>query len=148
MSHTKHHTSHKKQNKRKKIRRYILLISVVLLLAAYLVLPGFLPLSAIFVEDYSVSDDGSAITLTVANASSMGFVRTLHAKEDSGTLNLTPIAAFGSINGRILACNTFTFPLSEDTTIIAFYRGKDCFETTLLQDETGAWVRKQAPQLE
>lgn len=119
-----------------------LLIVVTLLLAAYMVLPGFLPVSSIFIQDYELSGDGTSINLTVENASSMGYVRVLREDQHGGKLYLTPMAAFGGLNGRIGARNTYTFSLHPDTEIIALYKGSNVFQEALVKDEDGEWVRK------
>ena len=126
----------------KNFSKYALLILVVLLLAAYMILPGFLPVSSIYIHDYALSDDGTQITLLVGNASSMGYIRALRDDQHGGKLYLTPVAAFGGINGKIGAKNTYVFDLDADTEIIALYKAKNAYQEALIKDENGEWVRK------
>lgn len=108
----------------------------------FVVSSGLIKNTSVFIEDYTVAEDGSSITLQVGVSSSMGYIRkvAIHQQED-GKLYLDCYAAFGGPNGRIGAKNTYTLPLKEDTSIIALYRGSNCYETVLQKGPDGSFVR-------
>lgn len=112
------------------------------LCAVYFVGSGFIKNASAFIEDYTVSADGSAITIKVGVSSSMRYIRnvTVH-QQFGGKLYLDCYSAYGGLNGHIGAQDTFTFPLDDDTAIIAIYRNTNCYEEVLLKDESGSWQR-------
>lgn len=60
----------------------------------------------IMLTDYSISEDGNIITINVAVASSMGYVRTLSIKQDVDNKYITFYQTYG-INSSIGAKNKF-----------------------------------------
>ena len=116
--------------------------AVLVLLLVYFVGSGFLKNSSAFIEDYSVSPDGKTITVNVGVSSSMGYIRTVSVHQQTGgKLYLDCYSAFGGLNGSIGAKDTFTFPLHEDTSLIAIYRNANCYEEVLRKGEDGVWQR-------
>ena len=64
----------------------------------------------VFINDYTVSSDGKKITINVGVSASMGFVREVKVhQQQGGKLYLDCYSAFGGLNGRIGAKDTFTF---------------------------------------
>jgi len=112
--------------------------SALLLVLAYLILPGFMKKTDAYVDQFTVSPDGSAITLRVGVGGSVGTVRKLAVhQQQGGKLYLNAMAGFGGINGAIGAKNEFTIALDPETKIIALYRGPDCYETILEKTAEG-----------
>lgn len=110
--------------------------------AIYFFGTGFMRNTSVYVEDYTVSDDGTEITITFFDASSMGYIRRVSVhQQDGGKLYLDCYAAFGGLNGKIGARNTFTLPLDRDTEIIAVYRAPGCYAQLLVKDTDGIWHR-------
>lgn len=66
------------------------------------------------------------------------------SQQMGGKLYIDCYAAFGGINGRIGAKNSFTLPLDADTTIIGIYRNTNCYEEILHKDADGNWQRTKA----
>ncbi|MBQ9262882.1 MAG: hypothetical protein IJ189_01570 [Clostridia bacterium] len=120
-----------------------LIIGIIIVLAlVYFWGPGFTKNTAASIIDYSVSKDGKAITIKFGVASSTGFIRDAKiSQQHGGKLYLDCYSAFGGINGSIGAEDTFTFPLNEETSIIAVYRNKDAYEEVLVKAEDGTWQR-------
>lgn len=117
-----------------------LVIIIILLAAAYMILPGFTKVGSAYIADYTVSADGTSITLTVGVGSSMGFIRDVAIHQQyGGRMYLDCYAAFGGLNGHWGAEQVYTLPLSADTTVIALYRAADCYQTVLEKNDDGTW---------
>lgn len=120
-----------------------LLIVLLVLLGLYLTYflgIGFMKTGSVYVADYSVSEDGSEITLDVGVSVSAGYVR----KADSssrmdGRMYVDFYRAFGSINGDIGAKSRFVLLLDDDINEIVIYRNESCYEALLIKDEDGIW---------
>lgn len=127
-------------------KRFAILLGILLaLFVIYFFGSGFVKNTSCFVEDFAVSDDGARITLRMGVASSMGYLRNVAVhQQQGGRLYLTCYSAFGGLNGSVGARDTFTFPLDEDTAVIALYRNENCYEPVLLKGEDGAWRRADA----
>lgn len=115
---------------------------VLLLLIAYFVGSGFLRNTSAVIDDYAVSADGTEITLRAAAASSVGYLRDVAVhQQQGGKLYLDCYGAFGGVNGKLGAKNSFTVPLERDTAVIAVYRGSGCYQEVLKKTEDGTWQR-------
>lgn len=117
-----------------------ILFSTVFIFAVYFIGSGFIKASPVSVCDFSVSDDGSEITLHLFVSSSAGFIRkvAVHQQHD-GKLYLDCYSAFGGFNGSIGAKSVYTLPLSEDTDTIAICQNNDCYKVVLQKDDSGNW---------
>lgn len=127
----------------KKLSRIILiaLAVIVVLLAAYLVAPGFAKMGNVYITDFRVSEDGSEMTVTVGVSSSIGYVRKVSEhRQQGGKLYLDCYSAFGGINGSWGAKNEYNIQLDDDTEMIAIYRSPNCYDPVLLKGEDGVWV--------
>ncbi len=126
---------------KKKIK--ILMISIFIavgILISYFLASGFRKQGSVYVYDFTVSQDGQTITLDVGVSSSIGYIRKLDVKEQQGgKLYLDCYAAFGGINGKFGAKTSYTLPLDNETSMIAIYRGTDCYETVLEKNKEGVW---------
>lgn len=121
------------------------IIVAVVLCGGYFIGSGFLKNGSVYVKEYSVSGDGREITLDIDTAASVGYIRKMAVSQQmGGKLYIDCYAAFGGINGRIGAKNSFTLPLDEDTTMIGIYRNKNAYQEVLHKDEDGIWRRTQA----
>ena len=131
----------KKTNDTKKVL-LCAVATAVLLFGVYMILPGFTRLTSVYISDYSLSDDGSEMTINVSVTSSVGFVRKVAVhQQESGKLCLDCYAAFGGINGSIGAKSEHTVKLDKDTEVIALYKNNNCYEEVLRKDENGNWQR-------
>lgn len=127
---------------KKKILLTLMIIAALLLI--YLLGSGFTKNSSVYIDDYTVSEDGSEITMDIGVASSAGYIRdaAVH-QQQGGRLYIDCYSAFGGFNGSIGAKTSFTLPLDEDTTTIAIYRSANSYEEVLWKDTNGIWQRKQ-----
>ncbi len=125
-----------------KKRAFKVLLIILVLFLTYFIGTGFMKNTSAYISDFSVSEDGSEITMNVDVSSSMGYIRevSIHQQE-GGKLYIDCYSAFGGLNGSIGAKSVFTLPLNEDTTIIAIYRNPNCYEEILKKDDTDVWHR-------
>jgi len=123
----------------------VIIISVLVIIAiigTYYIGSGFVKESAAYIENYTVSADGSEMTIDVGVAASMGYIRKVSVhQQDGGKLYLDCYSAFGGLNGSWGAKSTYTIPLDENTTTIALYRNTNCYEVVLEKDSDGVWQR-------
>jgi len=118
----------------------IVLAIIVALTALYIITPGFSKQGNVYIADFSASEDGTEMTITIGVSSSIGYVRNIAAhQQQGGKLYLDCYSAFGGINGSLGAKNEYTVQLREDTETIAVYRSDNCYDTVLEKDENGKW---------
>lgn len=120
----------------------IVLTIVVALAGLYVIAPGFTKQGNAYIVDYSVSEDGREMTITIGVSTSIGYVRkVLEHQQHGGKLYLDCYSAFGGINGSWGAKNKYTIQIEEDTKMIAIYRSTDCYDAVLEKDANGEWQR-------
>ena len=126
---------------KKKIVAAIVIIFV--LIAAFLVSTGFHKRTDVVLANYSVSEDGTEITLNVGVPTSMGYIRGY--KNNGGGVKphyLTFYSPCGGWNSSIGAKNTFILELTKEDTEIYFNRAVKGYELVLVKDEeTGEWIK-------
>lgn len=124
---------------------WMFLLSAVLLGCMVFIGSGFNPRSDVYLADYSVSDDGTQITMQVGVASSMGYTRSFRSEQGGFNEYLTFYSAFGGLNSKLGARNTFVLeidPVNCDE--IYFYHGGGGYRLVLQKEPlTGQWVRPQ-----
>ena len=125
-------------------KKNIAIISViVILIMAFMVGTGFQKRTDVVLFDYSISEDGTAINLSVQVSSSMGYIRGF--KNNGGGVKphyLTFYSTFGGLNSSFGTVNSFVLELEEDDTEIYFNRPGGGYELVLVKDEeTGEWIR-------
>jgi hypothetical protein len=93
----------------------------------------------IMLMDYSVSENGDLMTINVAVASSMGYVRTLSEKQEGDSKYITFYQTYG-LNSSIGANNKFEIKLNPSCKAIYFYRGDRGYDLMLQKNsETNEW---------
>jgi len=117
-------------------------MTVAVIMAMYILLPGLMKRGDVVITDFSVSESGTEMLLSVGMTSSAGYVRRIDAQQQhAGRLYLDGYAAFGGINGSLGAKERFVVPIDKNTTMIAIYRAPDCYEPILEKDGDGEWRR-------
>lgn len=105
---------------------------------------GFIKIGSVYIGEYSISSDGTEITMNVGVGSSAGFVRKIAVyQQQDGKLYLNFYSAFGGFNGSVGSKSEYTIPLNDDTEMIAIYRSSDCYEEVLRKDSNGDWQSVQ-----
>ena len=119
------------------------IIIVITLITIFLIGTGFSKRTDVELFDYSVAEDGTAITLGVQVSSSMGYVRGF--KDNGGGVKphyLTFYSTFGGLNSSFGTVNAFVLELDPDDTEIYFNRPDNGYELVLIKEEaTGEWIR-------
>ena len=124
-----------------KNRKVIFVVMIVILTAAM----GFLCLGGrrddVMIEDFSVSADGSEMTLKAGIAGSAGYLRKVKVRYDDEykTVLVDFYSTFG-INNPVGAEDTFVIPLKPDSENILFNRGNDYY-AALAKDTDGRWYK-------
>ena len=124
-----------------KNRKVIFVVMIVILTAAM----GFLCLGGrrddVMIEDFSVSADGSEMTLKAGIAGSAGYLRKAKVRYDNEykTVLVDFYSTFG-INNPVGAEDTFVIPLKPDSENIFFNRGNDYY-AALAKDADGRWYK-------
>lgn len=124
-----------------KNRKVIFVVMIVILTAAM----GFLCLGGrrddVMIEDFSVSADGSEMTLKAGIAGSAGYLRKAKVRYDDEykTVLVDFYSTFG-INNPVGAEDTFVIPLKPDSENILFNRG-DNYYAALAKDADGRWYK-------
>lgn len=107
----------------------------------YLVGTGFMNQTSVVLTDYSESEDGTEITLHVAVASSMGYIRDY--KDEGGGVKphyLKFYSTFGGLNSSFGSENSFALDIAPDDSEIYFYQGDGGYTLVLKKNEhTGVW---------
>ena len=92
----------------------------------------------VYIESFTLSEDGQTMTIRVAVGVSVGYTRSVTVKDEGSTLRLVFHPAYGFINGKIGAKNTFDIPLKP-------YQDKIYISPSghgLLRNEQGTWQRQ------
>ena len=124
-----------------KNRKVIFVVMIVILTAAM----GFLCLGGkrddVMIEDFSVSADGSEMTLKAGIAGSAGYLRKAKVRYDDEykTVLVDFYSTFG-INNPVGAEDTFVIPLKPDSENIFFNRGNDYY-AAFAKGEDGQWYK-------
>lgn len=125
----------------------LILISVIaviaILTASFFVGTGFIERTDVILTDYSVSEDGTQITLNASVSSSMGYIRGF--KNNGGGVKphyLTFYSTFGGLNSKLGAKNEFVLEVNEGDSEIYFNRAGGGYELVLQKNtETGEWEK-------
>lgn len=138
-------TFKKKWTKRNRIMigTTVIVTALIVLLGYYFIGTGFLTRNDVVLLDYSVSEDGTGITLQTSIFSSMGYTRGF--KDSGGGVKphyLTFYSTFGGLNSSFGAKHEFELELDKTDTEIWFNRADGGYELVLQKnEETGEWVR-------
>lgn len=129
--------------KNKKLILISVIAVIVILTASFFVGTGFIERTNVILTDYSVSEDGTQITLNASVSSSMGYIRGF--KNNGGGVKphyLTFYSTFGGLNSKLGAKNEFVLEVNKDDSEIYFNRAGGGYELVLQKNtETGEWEK-------
>lgn len=98
----------------------------------------FAVMDFIYIEDFALSPNGQTMTVRVAVGVSVGYTRSMTVTQEGNAVKLTFHPAYGFINGKIGAKNTFDLPLKPyQDKIYIFPSGHG-----LIRNEQGQWERQ------
>lgn len=133
----------RKGRDRMKKKIFLTIAVVVVLMLLMFICTGFRKRTDVVLFDYSVSEDGSTISLEIQVASSMGYIRGF--KDKGGGVKphyLTFYSTFGGLNSSFGSINEIELELSRDNTEIYFNRPGGGYELVLMKDiATDEWMR-------
>ena len=116
---------------------------ILVLITVFLIGTGFQKSSFVAMVDYSLSDDGKALTFTTMVGTSMGYTRGYRDDPGENSHFLTFYATFGGLNSRLGAQHEFVLELDENDTEIYFNRVSN-YQLVLQKNPlTGQWERPQ-----
>ena len=115
--------------------------AVLVLAIAFFVGSGVTKRTDVVLTDYSLSEDGTEITLRTSVSSSTGYIRGF--RDDGGGVKphyLTFYSTFGGPNSRFGSQNEFVLEVAGEDTEIYFNRAGGGYELILQKNvETGLW---------
>lgn len=116
----------------------VTVLSIIIVIVLLLLSTGG-KIAGVFLNDYSLSEDGNVITLKVGVASSMGYVRTMKERQDGNKKYITFYSTYG-LNSKCGSSNEFQIDLEPSINELYFYRGDDGFVLILQKkEETKDW---------
>ena len=133
----------RKGRDRMKKKIFLTIAVIVVLMLLMFICTGFRKRTDVVLFGYSVSEDGSEISLEIQVSSSMGYIRGF--KDKGGGVKphyLTFYSTFGGLNSSFGSINEIELELSRDNTEIYFNRPGGGYELVLMKDiATDEWIR-------
>ena len=133
----------RKGRDRMKKKIFLTIAVIVVLMLLMFICTGFRKRTDVVLFDYSVSENGSEISLEIQVSSSMGYIRGF--KDKGGGVKphyLTFYSTFGGLNSSFGSINEIELELSRDNTEIYFNRPGGGYELVLMKDiATDEWIR-------
>ena len=133
----------RKGRDRMKKKIFLTIAVIVVLMLLMFICAGFRKRTDVVLFDYSVSEDGSEISLEIQVSSSMGYIRGFKDKRGGVKPHyLTFYSTFGGLNSSFGSINEIELELSRDNTEIYFNRPGGGYELVLMKDiATDEWIR-------
>ena len=103
--------------------KYPMLLTVLIVIALAIVVgSGFDTRGDVILDSFREAEDGGAVTVEIAVASPMGYVRSAYEKQTDEGLFVKFYSAFGGYNGTLGARDSFELTTPDDCCAIYFYR--------------------------
>lgn len=119
-----------------------LLSTIIVLGGIYFAGSGFIVRNDVYLTDFSVSEDGSEMTLYVGVTGSAGYIRTFKdVSSEKEIADLKFYSAFGGVNGSISKKDSFQIVLSEKTKEIRFYSENSFYPVLIKNEVSGEWEK-------
>ena len=99
-------------------------IVLVVITTGLFLLPGFKRRTDVCLQNFSVSEDGTVITIETILAGSMGYIRNMETEKTGNEIHCSFYCAFGGLNSGIGSKNRFKIKLDASTEKIYFDRGE------------------------
>ncbi len=117
-------------------------LTLVLIAAGLFLSSGFEKRTDVHLQDFSLSKDGSVITIKTALSGSMGFIRNMKTETIGRELHCSFYSAFGGLNSSIGAKNRFEIKLTDSIEKVHFDRGDRSDALVLKRDaSTNKWTQ-------
>lgn len=122
----------------------LIAILIFIVVGALFVWSGFETRTDVYLQDFSVSEDGSVITIETFLSGSMGYIRAIKTEKVNDAVYCSFYCAFGGLNSSIGAKSRFEIKLDESSAKIYFDRGKEADDLVLEKDTVAnVWVEKR-----
>lgn len=123
----------------------ILIGAVIALLVTYLGITAYWGMNKntnVFLNDYSISSDGTVIDINIGTSGSVGYVSKISTKYTGTDFYITFYKCPGGINSQIGAKSDFTIKVPKKINRILFNRGGiNNWEPVLVMDSGQGWTR-------
>lgn len=127
---------------KKKLLAVLIPLGIVIVLLAGFYLSTGGKCGAVYMTDFTVTEDGSVIVLEAGVAASAGYLRTAETRADGNILKVTFYRTFG-INNPIGSWNLFPLDLPENCNEIHIWRDDGEFVKILEKNTDGEWVESE-----
>lgn len=118
----------------------IIFVVIIIIIGALFVGSGFLKRGDVILDDFSISEDGTKMMLTVSISSSMGYTRGCSVKQDGDYQYVTFYSTFGALNSSLGAKNKVEIELDSSCKGIYFYHHDGSYRMVLQKNEsTNEW---------
>ena len=126
----------------KKKGMIVIFILILIIVGIFFMLTGE-KRTDVVLQDFSISEDGTKMTLQTMLSSSMGYIRKMKEKQDGDNLYLTFYSTYG-INSKIGAKNSFELKINPSCEEIYFDKGQDGYQIVLQKNKTtNVWEKVQ-----
>ena len=103
--------------------------------------PGFQKRTDVYLQKFSVSDDGSVITMQMFTVGSMGYIRAMETKQIGDEIHCSFYSCFDGLNSSIGSEYRFDIQPDDSAERIYFDRGTSPDVLVLERDpDTGVWA--------
>lgn len=124
----------------KKILPFVLVFLIGAAAGMLFITPGFQKRTDVYLQDFSVSEDGSVVTIQTFTIGSMGYIRAMETKQVHNEIHCSFYRTFGGLNSSLGAENTFEIQL--DDSIEQIYLNRAGLDQLVLERDagTGEWA--------
>ena len=127
----------------KKILSYVLVFLIGSAIGILFITPGFQKRTDVYLQDFSVSEDGSVITMQMFTTGSTEYIRAMESKQIHNEIHCSFYRAFGGLNSGFGAKNRFEINLeSFANSAESIYLDRAGLDQLVLEQdaETGEWA--------
>lgn len=127
----------------KKFLPLLLALLVGVSLGVSFILPGFQRRTDVYLQDFSVSEDGSVITVQTFTIGSMGYIRAMETKQIHNELHCSFYRTFGGLNSSLGAKSRFEIRLEDSAkSAESIYFDRAGLDQLVLErdTDTGVWT--------
>lgn len=119
-------------------------LAMITVVGTLLIAPGFNRRTDVALMGYSVSEDGSWLTIKTAVTGSMGYTRDAVFRREDNRIYIGFYSAFGGLNGNWGAKNEFIIPIDDNCDKIYFEKSQNTYDLVLERGGLdGDWMKHE-----
>lgn len=123
-----------------KKKMIIIFLVIIFAFIGLFLLGGLRKRTDVVLTNYSISEDGTKIKLSVAITSTIGYARDLRIKQGGDNKYITFYSTFGFFNSKFGAKSEYEIELNPSCTEIYFHKGDGGYKLVLEKnEETNEW---------